>query len=131
MQPNLGLQLDLRNPLQRLAQNSSFELQLPLVGNVLVMASAALPEIRTARLDAIRRRFDQLRHRAAREARLLLPDVGLDLFPGQNKRNKHRHAAPVSARRDARQAFAAVDQFFDGKQLRDPLPEAGLLESIL
>ena len=45
MQANLGFQLDLYfcNPLQRLAQNFSLALQLPLVGNVLVVASAALP----------------------------------------------------------------------------------------
>ena len=120
MQANLRFQLDFRNPLQRLAEDSSLELQLPLVGNVLVMASAALPEIRTARFDAVRRGFDQLRHRAACEARLLLPDVGLDLFPRQNKRHKDRHAAAIRPRRGAGQAFAAVDQFFDGKQLRDP-----------
>src|SRR5208337_1650427 len=64
MQANRGFQFDFRNPLQRLAQNSSLELQLPLVGYVLVMASAALPEVRTASFDAIGRRFDQLRHRA-------------------------------------------------------------------
>jgi len=58
MQPNLGLQFDVCNPLQRLAQNSSLELQLPFVGNVLVVASAALPEVRTASLDSIGLRFD-------------------------------------------------------------------------
>src|SRR5208337_2296379 len=58
VQANLGLQLDLCNPLQRLAQNFGLELQLPLVRNVLVMAAAALPEVRAASLDAIGRRFD-------------------------------------------------------------------------
>src|ERR1039458_2676180 len=68
MQPNLSFQLDFRNPLQRLAQNYGLELQLPLVRNVLVMASAALPEVRTASFDAIRRGFDQLRNPAERES---------------------------------------------------------------
>jgi hypothetical protein len=116
VQANLGFQFDFRNPPQRLAQNSSFELQLPLVGNVLVMASAALPEVRTARFDAIGRRFDQLRHRASREPRLLLPDLGLNPLSRQHKRHQHRHAAPVRARRSPRQSVTAVDQFFDGKK---------------
>ncbi len=116
MQANLGLQFDFRNPLQRLAQNPSLEFQLPLVGNVLVMASAALPEVRTARLDAIGRSFDQLRHRSACKPRLPMPDFGLDFFPGQHKRHKHRHTAPVRASRSAGQAVAAVNQFFDSDQ---------------
>jgi len=81
MQPNLGGHLNFRNPPQSLAQDSSLELQLSLIRNVLVMASAALRKLRTARLDAIGRSLDQLSHRAAREARLLLPDVRLNLFP--------------------------------------------------
>ena len=97
MQPNLGLQFDFRNPLQRLAQNLRFELQLALVRNVLIMAAAALLEVWAARLDAIGRCFDQLRDGAAREPRLLLPDLGLNLFPGQHERHEHRHAAAVGA----------------------------------
>ncbi len=110
----LRLQLNLGNPPQRLAQNLRLEFQLPRVGNVLVVASSALAEIRTASLNAIRRSFDQLRHRAARESRLLLPDVGFDLFSGQNKRDKDGHAAPSRFGCNARQAFTAVNQFFDG-----------------
>ena len=60
MQPHLGLQLDFRDAPQRLAQNFSFEFNLPLIGNVLVVASAALPEIGTPSFDAIGRRFDQV-----------------------------------------------------------------------
>jgi hypothetical protein len=109
MQSNLGRQVDFRDPLQRLAQNFSFELQLPLVGNVLVMASAALTEVRTARLDAIGRRFDHLRQRTSRKPRLLLPDLGLNPLPRQHKRHKHRHAAAVRAGRSPRQTVTAVD----------------------
>ena len=94
MQPNLRLQLNLRNPLQSLPQNRSLEFQLPRVRNVLVMASATLPKIRTPRLNTISRSLDQLRNRAAREPRLLLPDLNLNPLPRQNKRHKHRHARP-------------------------------------
>ena len=62
MQADLGSQLDFCNALQRLAQNASLELQLPLVRNVLVMASAALLEVGAAGCDAIGRQFDQLRY---------------------------------------------------------------------
>src|SRR5260370_13374400 len=83
MQPNLSRQFNLRNALQRLAQNSSFELQLPLVANVLVMASPTLAKVRAASLDAIGRRLYQLRHRAPRDLSLLLPDLDLNFFSTQ------------------------------------------------
>jgi hypothetical protein len=116
MQPNLSRQFNLRDPPQRLAQNFSFELQLPLVGNMLVVASAALAKVRATSLDAIGRRLDPLRHRAAREPRLLLPDLGVNSFTGQHEWNKHGHAAPVRAGGSAGQTVAAVDQFFDGEK---------------
>ena len=53
MHPNLRLQLNLRNSLQSLPQNRSLEFQLPRIRNVLVMASATLPKIRTPRLNPI------------------------------------------------------------------------------
>src|SRR3979411_1859784 len=99
MQTNLGLQFDFCNPLQCLAQNSSLEFQLSLVGNVLVMASAALPEVRTPRFDTIGRRLDQLRYRAARESRLLLPNLDVNPPPRPDKRNKYSHAPPARAGR--------------------------------
>src|SRR3979411_2575956 len=99
MQTNLGLQFDFCNPLQCLAQNSSLEFQLSLVGNVLVMASAALPEVRTPRFDTIGRRLDQLRYPAARASKLLFPDLDVNPPPRQYKRNKYRHAPPVRASR--------------------------------
>ena len=116
MQTNLGLQFDLCNPLQSLTQNAGFEFQLTLVGNVLVMASAALPEVWAASFDAIGRCLDQLHYRATRESRLLLPDLDVYSFSGQYKRNKHRHAAPVRANWRACQPVTAVDQLFDGKK---------------
>jgi hypothetical protein len=109
VQANLGLQFDLRNPLQRLTQDFSFELQLTLVWDVLVVASAALLEVRTARLDAIGRPVDQLRYRASREPRLLLSDLDVNPLPRQHKRNKHGHASPVCAGGSARQPVTAVD----------------------
>src|ERR1700691_4508469 len=75
MQPNLGGEFDFCNPAQRFAQNVGLEFELPRVGNVLIMAPATLAEVGTAWLDAIGRRFDQLRERAARETRLFLPDL--------------------------------------------------------
>src|SRR5882762_10844048 len=101
MQVNFGLQLDLCDPLQSLTQNACFEFQLTLVGNVLVVASAALPEVWAESFDAIGRRLDQLHHRATREPRLLVPDLDVNSFSGQYKRNKRRHAAPVRASRRA------------------------------
>jgi len=94
----------------------SFELKLPFIRNVLVVTSPTLPEVWTARFDAIRRRFDQLRHRASSEPLLLLLDFDVNLLPRQHKRDKHRHASPVRAGRGAGQPVTAVDQFFDGEK---------------
>jgi len=101
MHANLGLQLDFCNPLQRLAQNSGFELKLPFVGNVLVVASAALLEVGTAGFDAIGRRFDQLGNRASGEPGLLLTDIGFDSLSRQHEGNKDGHAAAVCGGRGA------------------------------
>jgi hypothetical protein len=115
MQMKLGLELDFGDPLQRFAQDFSFELQLMLVWNVLIVASAALLEVWTARFDAIGRGFDQLRHRSAREPRLLLPDLDVNPLPRQHKRHEHRHVAAIRAWRRASQAVTAINQFFDGE----------------
>jgi hypothetical protein len=87
------------------------------------MTSATLPEIRTASCDAIGRGFDQLRDRTPREPRLLFQNAGLNLLSRQNKRDKHRHAASVRARRSPRQSVTAVNQFFDGKQQVDSVAD--------
>jgi len=87
MQPNLGGHLNFRNPPQSLAQDSSLELQLSLIRNVLVMASAALPEVRTARLDAIGE-ARQLRHRAAREAGFSCRRSASTFSPGKTNGTK-------------------------------------------
>ena len=116
MQANPGFQLDLRDPLQRLAENFSLEFQFPIVGDVLVMASAALLKVRTASFDAVGRGFDQLRNGGAREAGFLLPDFSFDPLPRQHKGHKDSHTASVGAGWRARQAVTAVDQFFDREQ---------------
>src|SRR5580658_2955748 len=109
MQADLRFQLNFRDALQGLAQNSSFELQLALVRNVLVMASAALAKVWTTSFNAIGRWLDQVRHRAAREPRLLLPYLGFNSLTRKHKGDKDRHAAAVGGGRRARQAVAAVD----------------------
>ena len=43
-------------------------------------------------------------------------NLDLNAFPGQHKRHKHGHAAAVRSGRSARQAVAAIDQFFDGEK---------------
>jgi hypothetical protein len=55
---NISFQIDLRDALQGLAQDVSLELELPLVRNVLVVASAAVLKVRAPRFNAIGRRFD-------------------------------------------------------------------------
>ncbi len=109
MQLNLIPQVDLCYTLQRLAQNLRFELQLALVGNVLIVTAPAALEVWAARLDSVSGRFNHSHDRCTRKPRLLLPKVGLNLFARQYKRHKHSHAAAIGTRRSAREAIAAVD----------------------
>ena len=63
---------DLADPPQRLAQNLTLVLQLLLVRNVLVIASAAIAKMRAPRRDPLRRRLNNSFHPRANEFLLLL-----------------------------------------------------------
>jgi len=116
MQTNFFFQLDFRDALQRLAQDLRFEFQLARVRNVLIVAAAALLKIRAARLDSIGRSLNQTREISTRETRLLLPDVSVDLFTRQYKRDEYSHAATIGTGRCAGETVAAIDQFFNGEK---------------
>ena len=79
------------------------------------MAAAALAGIRTARLDSMRRGFENLLNTGAREAGLLLGNLGLDTFAFQHERQERGFAGTFVVRRQARQPITPVDEFVDGK----------------
>jgi len=89
---------------------------LLLVGNVLVVASAAALEVWTLRRDALRRSLKNRFQARPGKTRLLLGQVGFDLLAGQHEGNEDGFAASALVGGKAGKAIAAVDQFFDGKQ---------------
>lgn len=115
---NLALQFELGYAAQVLAQYFFLDLELALVGGVLVVAATAASKIGTSRLDSVRRRLYDCRGAGASEAGLLFGNRGFYLFSGKNKRNENSFAATavlIAGRcgRKASQSVAAVDELFN------------------
>ena len=113
-----ALELDPCSASQGFPEDFFFYLKLMFVAGMLVVASSACGEVRTARGDAIRRGLDDSVSLCTNESRLLLGDVGIDLLPGENKWDECRFAAVAFIRgmfvgRKASQAVAAINHFFD------------------
>src|SRR6266446_3220559 len=119
VQLDLRLQLDLRDPLQRLSQDSSLVLQLSLVRNMLVLTSAAPLKVRTSRFHPFRGSFDQLRNRSACEPCFTGRSLRFDALSGQHEWHENSHAAAVRVCRSTSQAVAAINQFFDSEKHDD------------
>ena len=120
MQANLGLQTNFCDALKSFAENLRFEFELALVGNVLVVAAAALLKIRAAGSDAVGGCVKELGEGGAGETGLFLVEFGLDFFAGENEGDEDGHAAAIGAGGSAGQTVAAIDQFFDGKMCQVP-----------
>ena len=87
------------------------------VAGVLVLASAATPEVRTAGLDAVRRGLNDTLNGRSREAGLLLGERGLNPFAIQHEWDEYSFAAFVvvggTLGRQARETVAAIDELFN------------------
>jgi hypothetical protein len=95
---DLNLKIEPGDALQVLPQDLFLDFQLPLVGDVLVVASAAAGEIGTGGHDAIRRRLDDCIEAGASEAGLLFGERGFGLLLRENEGNENGFAAgPVFA----------------------------------
>ena len=86
------------------------------VAGVLVVATAALGEIWASGLDAVRGRLDDLIGTGAGETGLLLGKGRLNLFPRKHKRHEYSLTSTAGVGRQARQAFAAVNQLFNREE---------------
>ena len=75
---------------------------------MLILASAALPEIRTERLQAVARRLDQTHQTRALGVFARSGTLRLDHFPGQYERREHHLAIHA-----AEPLFPAINQFLD------------------
>ena len=93
MQLNFALQFELGDAAQILAQDFFLDLELMLVGGVLVVASAAAGEMRTGRRDAVRRGFNDCVGVGASEAWLFFGDRCFDFFSGENEGDEDGLAA--------------------------------------
>jgi len=78
---------------QVLAQDFFLDLELVIVGGVLVVASAAAGEMRAGGRDAVRGRFYDCGGLGAGEAGFFFSECGFDLFSSKNKRNENGFAA--------------------------------------
>jgi len=111
-------QVNLGQAPQALAQNFFLNLELVIVGGVLIMASAASGKVWARGRDAMRRRLKDRVGLGSREAGLLLDEGGFDFFSGKDKGDEHGLAAStgfigVRISGQAGKAVAAVDQLFD------------------
>ena len=99
--------LDLAEPRQRLAQDLGLKLKLALVGDVLVVAAAAVAEDRAERLHAVVGRLLDLDWDGLDQPLGFADDLRGQLFARQDERG--HHGPPFVAG----QTGPAVDQLFD------------------
>jgi len=110
---DLTRQFKLGNPAQILAQDFFLDLELMFVAGVLVLASAATPEVGTAGLDAVRRGLKDTLNSGAREAGLLFREFRLNFLPIQSERDEYGLAGSAGIGSQASETVAAVDQLFN------------------
>lgn len=113
MNLNFHGQVELRRSPQGFAQNFLLDLELALVAGVLVVAAPALREVWTSGLDAFWRRFDDSVDTRPGEAGFLFGQRSFDFFPSEDKWNENGLAAAARVGRQAGQAVAAIDEFFN------------------
>ena len=113
MNAQIDWQFQLGDAPQILFQNGCLNFELMLVAGVLIMASAAALKIWARRRYTIRRRLKNLLSTRSSKAGLLFKQGSLNLLRGQNKRSEHGFARPMFVGRQAGQAIATIDKFFD------------------
>jgi len=111
---DFAIEFDPGDAPQVFAHDFLLDFQLMLVGGVLVVASAAMAEMRTRWRDAMRGRFYDGPGVGACVAGLFFGERGVDFFYRKNKRDEDGLAASLVIGRKASQPVAAVDELFDG-----------------
>lgn len=96
MQLNLTLQFELGDAAQIFAQDFFLDVELMLVGGVLVVASAAEGEIGTGWRHAVRGGLKDFRGMGSGEAGFHFGQRGLDFLSGQNEGDESGFAAALS-----------------------------------
>jgi hypothetical protein len=111
----IGGEFQLGDASEILFEDFGFELELVIVGGVLVVASAAASEVGAVRVDAIGRWGKECLEFRTGEAGFLFGDGGFDLFGGEDEGDEDGFAASVIVGGEAGQAGASVDEFFYGE----------------
>ncbi len=110
---DLAIEFEPGNAPQVLAQNLLLDFELMLVGGLLVVAATAVPEVRTRRGRAVRRRLYDGRRLSPGKAGFFFGERGFDFFSGKNERDEYGFAAATVVGRKASQSVAAVDELFN------------------
>ena len=106
---DLWIELDLSHAPQHFAEDRPLLFQLEIIGNMLVLATAALIEVRAGRVDPRRRRLNHCQEPAAHQIVLRAFYIGTHDLAGKNIRREHN--APIQAR----EAVASVHKFFNSE----------------
>ena len=96
-------------------EHRSLDFQLVLIVGVLVMAASTAAKIRAPGLDAMRGWLKNLFGTGARKTGFIFEQLCQHLFTLQHKRHKDSFSRAMFVGRQARQAIASIDQFFDGE----------------
>src|SRR5580704_3160225 len=115
MDDEVSIQFNLGDAPQVLFQNRGFDLELVRVTGVLVVTASTLAEIRASRCDATGRSLKNLADTRASKATFLFQKRSLDGFAFEHKRQEDGFASAVLIGGQAREAVAAVHEFFDGE----------------
>ena len=126
MQLEVGLERNLGDATEGFLKYGGFDLQLVLVGRVLVVAAAATQKIGTAGIDPRRRRTEHFVQAGSGELCLLLHQFGLYLLTFEHEWNEDGLPATALVWSQARQAVATVDEFFDCEVHRSGRQAAGI-----
>jgi len=102
-------EFELGDSLEVFFEDFGLELELVVVGGVLVVASAAAGEVGAAGIDAIGGWSEQSLEFRSGEAGFLFRDGGFNLFGGEDEGYEDGFAASVIVGGEAGQAIASVD----------------------
>ena len=116
MDQEICIQVYFGNSAQILLKNRSLDFELMSVLGVLIMTASAGLKVGTAWLNPMRGTFDNSVGSRSSKSAFLLQQRGFNLLALQYKRHEYGFAAAMLVGRQASEAVAAIDQFFDSEE---------------
>ena len=111
----LGFQFKLCNAAKIFVQDRGLDLKLVLVARVLIVTTPAALEIRAVRINSLQRSLQNRFRSAPREAALLFNQCRFDSLAFKHKWHEHSFTGTLLIGREACEAVAAINKFFDGE----------------